>query len=124
MQIAQLPRDLQAVVTRAGRGLKLIDNVEAGKWKCASDRIVLIEIAEAEQLGPGRTHVADLQRHGSAQRLLDVQVVILNVRRADIGIDGPRIAGGCEAGKDWHACRDGWKLRLPAELMAAGPTPL
>src|ERR1041385_7724069 len=50
-QVAQLPCDLHAVVARAGCGLKLIDDVKSGKGESAGGRIMLVDVAEAEELG-------------------------------------------------------------------------
>src|ERR1700716_1792 len=106
-QITQLPGDLQTVITRAGGGLKLVDDIDGRRKRRITRRwIMLIQIAEAEQLGARRAHVANLQGHGFAHRLLDVYVVILNVRRADFLIDRPHITGGLKTGKNWYARND------------------
>ena len=47
-----------------------------------------------------------MQRHGLAQCLLNVHVVILDIRRADFWVDGPGVGGGCEAGEDGNAVHD------------------
>src|SRR5689334_13606382 len=68
---------------------------------------MLVDVAEAEQLGPGRTHISHLQRHGFTQRLLNIHVVILDIRRADLGVYGPCVRGGAEAGENRRASDDG-----------------
>src|SRR5260221_2618503 len=46
--VAQLPRNLKTVVSRAGGGFKLVDDVERGKGKSAGGGIMLVDISEAE----------------------------------------------------------------------------
>src|SRR5258708_4323777 len=55
-------------------------------------RIRLIDVKEPPQPVSLRSHVADLQNHFARNLLLDVQIVIFNVRRLDIWIDGKIIA--------------------------------
>src|SRR5581483_10874942 len=90
---------LHRVVTRRGTGLELVHVSELTatgtaprrrrKWTKIERpypglRIGLVDIAEAEKLAPGGPDVADHHGHSRSQLLLDIQVVILHIRGAQV----------------------------------------
>src|ERR1700720_654056 len=64
----------------------------------------LVEIAESQQFVPLRSNVAELQGHLAGDLLLQVQVVIFHVRRAQILVHAEAVGhpvGGSKGPKTW-----------------------
>ena len=109
MPVANLQRGLQRFVVAAGSGFELIHINES--WKCdgAGCRVDLIDVAVAKQLAPGGTNKANLNSDIGGQFLLNIRVVDVNVRCANILIDGKDVRGGKrgsvehpDAGRDYR----------------------
>src|ERR1700733_5308174 len=81
----------------------------------------LVDIEELKQLRPGRSHVSDLKHRLAAYLLLEVQIEVLDVGRAHVGIDGEEIplraVSGIDRlpGRESHACRRAGGKRLRSQ---------
>src|SRR5262249_2919200 len=60
----------------------------------------LVDVVELEELSSNCADVADLEHGFAGDLLLDVQVEVLHVRRANVGVDDEEIAKAAEAGVD------------------------
>src|SRR6185503_12304662 len=96
--IAHGERSLQRVVIRDGAGLEMIDVEECSagrrewpivKGPLGRDTRVqrLVDIAITKQFFAGRADVANFEYAISEQLVLNIQVVVLDVRRAQVRID-------------------------------------
>src|SRR5579862_1661570 len=71
-----------AEILKASSGINLVDCLRAG----------LVDIEKPPEAVTLGAHIAQLDHHFVADLLLDVQVVVLHVRRLDVAIEGEGIA--------------------------------
>src|ERR1022692_2213860 len=90
----------------SGGGLGLVDDVEVSVWEGAGRRIVLVEVDEAEQFNPLRAHISHRQGHLARESLFHVQVVVVDVGRAQPLVYRPGVGGGTETSEDGNAVLD------------------
>src|SRR5260370_6753457 len=93
MPVTKLQGSLQRLVVTPGRRFELIYVNERRKRDRTRRRVYLVEIAITKQLAARRTDVANFDRDISRQFLLKIRTVDMNVRRADLLIDGKNIRG-------------------------------
>ena len=110
---------LQRVVARARGRLELVDVEEVGIRALARRRIRLVDGAEAEELAARRADVADLQRGVRPELALHVDVVVLDVRRAQPRVDRPDVGGAPvrEDGLSGHELRRGREAVVDALVV-------
>ena len=84
---------LQRVVAGARGRLELVDVEEAGERALARRRVELVDVAVAEELACPRADVADLHCRVRAELALQVDVVVLDVRRAQPRVDREDVGG-------------------------------
>src|SRR5258708_36037793 len=91
MPVTKLQGSLHRLVVTPGRRFELIYVNECRKRDGPSGRIHLIDVAITKQLAAGRTDVANFDRDIPCQFLLKIRAVDMNVRRANLLIDGKNI---------------------------------
>src|SRR5882724_3603424 len=113
MAITEREARLQRVIVGVRRRFKLVDVKKSPprwrewpivEWPCCRHSRVwrLIDVAVAEKLSSMRSNVANFQHAVSKQLALDVQVEVLNVRRAQVPINGENVRIQ-KVGIDWNA---------------------
>src|SRR2546426_945574 len=111
--VVGIGRSLQRVYERKLResGVKRPSRIPLGcRARGWIGRCGLVNVPRAEQLVTGRAHVGDLDYGRRTQRLLDVEVVVVKVGRAQVLVHSEqgtprrrRARGGCRTGEDRHA---------------------
>ena len=84
--IAQFQRSLQRVVIAGRRGFKLVYHDEARKSHGSGGRIDLVDIAVAEEFAALRAHKAHFQCDALTESLLEIQVVDMYIRGAELRV--------------------------------------
>src|ERR1700730_2535008 len=113
MNVTQIETGLQSVVPGNGRRLELIDiekrAARGRKWSIVKRSRRghpgirrLVDVAIAEELRTVRTDVTNFQHAVLKQLALHVQIVVLDIRRAQIAIDCKNVRVGI-AGKEGYA---------------------
>src|SRR5215469_14972184 len=119
---AEAQGDLECVVIAVGTGLEAVDKCERGKRYLAGGRIHLVDVDIPEQLGTVRAHVPDLERHIPIQLLLDIQVIDLDVRRAQFLIHGKNVGCGKARWSEYtHVREDGGGTEAEGNRVGSHP---
>src|SRR5262249_22225284 len=103
------PEDgLKSVVIGCASAVELQDGAVLMQWICIKDP-VLVNVFHDIQLASLAAHISDLEHRGFTKALLDLQVVVVEIRGAEVLVDRKEIQSGTAGAQRIGTSRDSRK---------------